>query len=292
MIIVRFQGGLGNQMLQRAFMEYVRKFDDNVVADLSEYNGVSYHNGYELIDVFDTTVRNARWIDTIKSSGRARVSHYTKLGLYINSYLNKKRKKNVDSYISEHLFYTLSDETIALKLKSNKVLYFDGFWPHKYMYDTFPATELFVFKDEIIEMCEEKAKEIKSENSCSIHVRLGDYIGSEFDCINSDYYRRAIEIIKDRCGNVKFYVFSDDVTKAKSYLDDDDNIIFMNEKYACSGCDMYLMSLCNNNIIANSTFSFWGAKLNCNTSKIVVAPKQYSADLEFIQAKEEGWMVI
>ena len=110
---------------------------------------------------------------------------------------------------------------------------------------------------------------ILNENTVSLHVRRGDYIKkSNWHTIqNLDYYKKAYDIINDNSINV--LVFSDDINWCKenikfdniSYIEGETNIV-----------DMYIMSLCTHNIIANSSFSWWGAWLNNNKNKKVIAP--------------------
>lgn len=94
-----------------------------------------------------------------------------------------------------------------------------------------------------------------------------------------DYYRAAIQYIAERVMQPNFFIFSDDIAWVRKNL---------NFNYPCSYVDinhglesyndMRLMSLCKHNIIANSTFSWWGAWLNSNSEKIVIAPKQWFAN--------------
>lgn len=115
-------------------------------------------------------------------------------------------------------------------------------------------------------------------NSCSIHIRRGDYLGQQnFHPIQSiDYYNNAIkelygqdfEVIK----NINFLIFSDDINWCKNNIKLP-NIHFIENNIDV--IDLYLMSKCENNIIANSSFSWWGAWLNNNKNKKVVAPKKW-----------------
>ncbi len=135
-----------------------------------------------------------------------------------------------------------------------------------------------------------RTKQIASEmrlcNSVAIHVRRGDYLnGFYYETLgkvcNLDYYRRAIAEIKKRVDTPQFYVFSDD----PQYVSDNLKIgnasyIDFNNQYENTWQDMYLMSQCKHNIIANSTFSWWGAWLNTNKEKVVIAPSRWFANIE------------
>lgn len=104
-----------------------------------------------------------------------------------------------------------------------------------------------------------------------MHIRRGDYLVSPGHYINLDveYYKNALKYI-DNPGSI--LIFSDDISWCKDNFKGDKYIFIENEK---DYIDIYLMSLCNNNIIANSTFSWWGAWLNTNPNKIVISPNKW-----------------
>lgn len=113
------------------------------------------------------------------------------------------------------------------------------------------------------------------DNSCSLHIRRGDYMTqtSHHPIQSIDYYYEAINVIYgDNFENVNFLIFSDDINWCK-------NNIKLNKVHFIEGndniTDLYLMSKCDNNIIANSSFSWWGAWLNDNKDKKVVGPKKW-----------------
>ena len=108
-------------------------------------------------------------------------------------------------------------------------------------------------------------------NTCSIHVRRGDYLKlpNDHPTLNIKYYKESINEFSD---DTKFLVFSDDINWCRNNLIGD-NIFYVDEPK--DYINLYLMSLCNNNIIANSSFSWWGAWLNNNNNKKVIAPKKW-----------------
>lgn len=124
----------------------------------------------------------------------------------------------------------------------------------------------------VIDQLKEKYKHELNKPTCSIHVRRGDYLNlsDHHPVQNMDYYIRAInEVGQDKT----FLVFSDDISWCKNNFNFLKNVIYCenNEDYE----DLYLMSLCSHNIIANSSFSWWGAWLNRNKNKKVIAPKKW-----------------
>jgi hypothetical protein len=118
----------------------------------------------------------------------------------------------------------------------------------------------------------EKYGEILNQDTCSIHVRRGDYVGlpNHHPTQSIDYYKNAVKIIGE---DNHYLIFSDDIKWCE------ENFNFLKHKTFVSGNmdyeDLYLMSMCKNNIIANSTFSWWGAWLNKNENKKVVAPSKW-----------------
>lgn len=118
----------------------------------------------------------------------------------------------------------------------------------------------------------EKYGVIINQDTCSIHIRRGDYLGlpTHHPTQSIDYYKNAIQIVGEK---KHFLVFSDDIEWCK------ENFNFLNNKTFISDNkdyeDLYLMSLCKNNIIANSTFSWWGAWLNNNENKKVIIPSKW-----------------
>ena len=129
----------------------------------------------------------------------------------------------------------------------------------------------------------------KAEAPVSIHVRRGDYLtagnGKMYVLCQEEYYRRAVELIKAHVPRPSFFVFSaDDPEWARAMFTrlDADCVLVENvapEQYAYE--DMRMMSICKHNIIANSSFSWWGAWLNPNPHKIVIAPEHWYAAKEY-----------
>ena len=138
--------------------------------------------------------------------------------------------------------------------------------------------ETFSFRDFEDEKNKSFVNEIQSCESVAIHVRKGkDYTSrNEYkNTCNAEYYKRAIETIEKKVPNAKYYIFTDNqqwvkenLTFIKYRIVDWNPIVGWGNHF-----DMQLMSLCKHNIIANSTYSWWGAFLNKNKSKIVISPQ-------------------
>ncbi len=134
--------------------------------------------------------------------------------------------------------------------------------------------EVFEFKNEKSEENKKLAEKMKSENSVAIHIRRGDYLAIfRPDVLSNHYYLKAMDYIAKKVPNPHFYVFSDDVEWVKKEFKSNHHFtVVENNRRIESANDMWLMSICKHNIVANSTFSWWGAWLNKNPNKIVVSP--------------------
>ena len=132
--------------------------------------------------------------------------------------------------------------------------------------------DLFDTDEETKDKINQKYSSVLNKNPTSLHVRRGDYVWLSDYHYNQgvDYYKSATDII----GKEKQYlIFSDDIQWCKENLDFIENKIFITDNTDYE--DLYLMSLCENNIIANSSFSWWGAWLNKNENKKVISPKNW-----------------
>jgi hypothetical protein len=136
-------------------------------------------------------------------------------------------------------------------------------------------------------------KEIMSCNdSVSIHVRMGDYVGnSAHPVMQKEYYMAAMDVIESHVNNPHYFIFSDDPI-ATFMIHKSGNVTPVNLNDSSQGyLDIELMKHCKHHIIANSSFSWWGAWLCENPDKIVVAPKHWFNGQEF-DGVPEGWVRI
>jgi hypothetical protein len=142
--------------------------------------------------------------------------------------------------------------------------------------------------------------QINKVNAVSLHVRRGDYVNNPATATTHglcslDYYRKAINYLAQRELQPHFFVFSDDINWVKSNLEINFPCQYVDHnRGAESFNDMRLMSLCNHNIIANSSFSWWGAWLNQRVDKIVIAPNQWFADgkVNTMDLRPKSWICL
>lgn len=154
--------------------------------------------------------------------------------------------------------------------------------------------DVFVRNAEII-------RKMQETESVSVHIRRGDYLDAAnrpiFGGISTkDYYRASIAFLKERYPQAGFFFFSDDIPYVREHYQEEACEIIDWNHGKNSICDMMLMSHCKHNICANSTFSFWGARLNPNESKVMIRPSIHKNTQICIpeQMKElwAGWTLI
>jgi len=139
------------------------------------------------------------------------------------------------------------------------------------------------FKRPLSSIGQTLANKITATQSVSLHVRRGDYLSSRALSVHGtctlDYYKRALDQLSRRVGSLEVFVFSDDIQWTKQNLCFPYLMNFVEHTTnKTADEDMHLMSLCHHNVIANSTFSWWGAWLNTNPGKEVIAPLNWYAD--------------
>lgn len=287
MLIVHVCGGLGNQLFQYAFYLFLKKNNDKVFLDISEFEKNKFHFGFELSKVFNVDYELINEKD-IKDH------------VMNNNVICKIIKKLINNTVVGAIDYYGNDD-ISL-VKCEKILenvYFKGFWQDKYYIE---EVKNEIYRDVIYNSFElsEKNKQLLSvmkEKECtSIHIRRGDYLHHpNFQGICTEkYYTNAIDYIDKNTNNELFIVFSDDISWCKNSLQKLKNrVVYVDwNEGEDSFMDMYLMSNCDNNIIANSTFSWWGAFLNQNKSKVVVCPSKWNNVSNKNRLMMDGWIGI
>lgn len=292
-VFIPVKGGLGNQMFFYAFSLFLKS--KNVKSKLvwDEYIYTKQHNGVELLEVFDIHVDSSsrNRINFFIALNKAKIPFIFKriLGrLHKSKYLFITKYKQSSPYSFDNVLSEINTESI----------YFDGFWQnHKYLKDI-RLTILEHYKFKLPDEFENDfyLKKILNSNSVSIHIRRGDYLDPKFAELNviqnNDYYNRAIEYIKTQCVNPIFFIFTDDLKWAKENFVSNDFIFVEGNINHLAYLDIYLMNQCKHNIIANSTFSWWGAWLNINDSKIVIAPSKWTTQVLSSQFCPPDWIFL
>lgn len=290
MIIVRVTGGLGNQMFQYAMYKSLEKKGKLVKLDSkSFYETKKEHNGYELERIFDIKP-NKPTKEDLEKFDENNISTLFKIKRKL--FGDKKFVYDTKEYIFNKDVY---------KLKNS---YLNGYWQSIKYFEGIEndIKKDFRFKNQLDNKNLEILNEIENSNSISIHIRRGDYMSPEnynmYGCIATPtYYKKAIKVIEEKVENPTFFVFSNDMDWVKKNIQINSRVFYIdinsgNGSYK----DMQLMSNCKHNIIANSSFSWWGAWLNENKNKIVVAPKKWinreDVDSDKIELFCEGWTLL
>ncbi len=290
MILLQFSSGLGNQMFQYCFFKYLQEKygEETVKPDLTWFDWHSAHQGYELEKVFGIRLEGAKRSEILKASGR--IPQDFPGAYYVNRFLRLFTEKKREPFI-------LDEIERDQRLDEDKDWYLTGFYiSEEYYRDRLDQIQgYFVFPDEKKTGLSDIAGKIRERTSVSVHVRRGDYLSSlyedKFVSLGMDFYRRAADVILSAYPDARFFVFSDDkdfINESFDWLEN--KVIVTGNTGADSYKDMYLMSICDHNIIANSTFSTWGALLNRNENKTVIYPEKYLSGQDSEKKTLKGWV--
>lgn len=295
MFVVSIFGGLGSQMDQYSFLLALKKAYPDTIVKI-EINNLfePQHNGFELKRVFGINEPEASIAEVeLLSEFCPRTTNHFK----IKQYLYKLRRLMVgqkESWIYPEDPTAFYPQVFALNPFKNYI-FFGNWGNERYRVDVEQEIKnTFHFQDFNNSRNSSIAHDILSSNSVSIHVRHGDYVTIGYSVLPMSYYREAIKIVKGKIDSPRFFIFSDDTEFIKSEFDFLDNKVIVDwNKGDDSFRDMQLMSLCKHNIIANSTFSYWGARLNYYEQSIKIAPKYHVPICKhFIGEGNDKWLLI
>lgn len=286
---VYFQGGLGNQLFQMSLAYLLAKKEKLKIS----FNTEGYSNGirrFELnkfpqikklkIETKNTLNLKYKFIRFIKR----KIIYLIQILNLEKSLFNTSNGQNkifaLDQKIFEISPYVYNEEIFNQKFKSNMTLV--GYYQSEKYFSKNKKEILNLFN---FPMSKNKKfihffNKIKNCNSVAVHVRRGDYISKElkqyFDILSKDYYARCFEYINKKTFNPKFFIFSDDIDYVKQMNMFKKNCIFVDTNSPF--IDLNLMTYCKHFIIANSSFSWWGAWLCKNKKKIICAPSKWVND--------------
>lgn len=291
MKVVNVLGGLGNQMFQYALAVALKQRfpESDVKIDPSGFRGYLLHNGYELKRIFNVEIPEASAADQTKLFYPLRNYRMWQVG---RRFLPKRKSTVYENEDMAFMPSVLSDDASK---------YYLGYWQtEKYFADCRDAI-LKAFEFPPLEPGSknyEVSEQLKGKNVVSVHVRRGDYLtlSNTQNICNLDYYKKAISQILQKTTPDAYLVFSDGIDWCKENLSDsfgDVPVIFVDwNKGEDSFRDMQLMSLCSHNIIANSSFSWWGAWLNNNPDKIVIAPSRWMNSGGWVDIIPDSWEIV
>ena len=274
MIIVKIKAGLGNQMFQYACGRALSlRNNDLLKLDITDW----LHNKETKRDYL---LNNFNINAEIATPEELKIIKF-RYGPIITKIINKLR--NNISIINTTLYKRIP--------RKSGDIYLDGYWQSENFFSDF-SEEIrndFTLKNALSVDATNILTKIQRDNSSvSLHIRRGDNaheIASmkAFGCPGIEYYESCIKVLIDNLknsgiytGSINLYVFSDEIDWVKQNLHTDFPTIFVTSTNIDLCEEIMLMCACKHNIISNSTFGWWGAWLNKNPDKIVVAPRQWA----------------
>lgn len=290
--IVKFNGGLGNQMFQYAFACALEdKFNADIFFDFSFFEDIKLHDNFTTrvfeLDVFNLSFKPAgkEELDKVK-----RPNIESKVKKNLAKFFPQKYGIN---YIREKNAYVF-DENL---LNSPYFFYYEGYFQNEKYFKHLRAALLkkFSLKVPLDERNQAVLDKILETSSTSIHIRRGDYVNLEstskiHGICSLEYYGKAIEYVAKRVKNPHFFLFSDDIEWVIKNLKPAYPFTVVDFNQGKGWFDLNLMKHCKHNITANSSFSWWGAWLNENPEKIVIAPKKWTLQKQKCNAVPREWI--
>ncbi len=291
MIVVKLIGGLGNQLFQYAAgRALAARHGVELRLDLSgleEDSGLRYTQRHYELDAFDLAVTRAEKTDLGPFEDR-RGNRLLRVLQRETPFLFSK------AYIAE------SGSSYHRQFKNYPAnTYLDGFWQsERYFSEQEPLIRRELqFRQSVKDAAAEWLPRLNSSNSVSLHVRRGDYVTSQaanqhHGTLSQDYYTKAVRHVTQVQPDIEIFVFSDDVSWCRKHLRFEVPVHFVEPGPAATA--MYLMSRCRHHIIANSSFSWWGAWLDGRNDKIVTVPPYWfttkkTSDLDIAA---QGWTIL
>jgi len=298
MIIVKLIGGLGNQMFQYAAGRSLsHRLHTTLKLDTSWFK--HYPNRFYALKKFNIQEDFASLKEIYTLSGRPQTMRQ-KLVHRVKSFSSFTEKNRFDKqpsyYYEPHFHFDQKFFTLSEKV------YVEGYWQsEKYFIDIegIIRQELTV-KNPLTGKNLELANKIQSCESVSLHIRRGDYVtepkaAKVHGICSQEYYLSAIQRLSEHIKKPHLFIFSDDPNWSKNMLHIPYHFTIIDHNdHKAAHEDLRLMSLCKNHIIANSSFSWWGAWLNLNSDKIIIAPKRWF-NVDGYNTKDlipDGWIRI
>lgn len=282
MKIVKLMGGLGNQMFQYVFGLALAQITSEVVLyDKFWFDEIKKHRGQVTKRVYGLNVFNADISFATKKQIKKCINEKVEVEVegfnlleFLRKFLNQSRKIT-NNIITENPINCYSPKLFEIQGDS----YYEGYFQTEKYFNHIreDILEAFSLKIALDEKNLNILSKIKSTNSVSLHIRRGDYVTLNCVLADSNYYEKAIVHIAQNVETPHFFLFSDDILWVKDNLKIDYpyTIVDINDDET-NYFDLELMKNCKHNITANSSFSWWGAWLNKNPEKIVIAPMPWS----------------
>lgn len=285
MKLITLSGGLGNQMFQYALYLSLQAQGEHVFLYKNKILKHCEHSGYELQRIFGVE-------SEVKGMWLTNLLQNRWIGSFVKHLLFPRK-------LRERKLYDYASYEKPMKRKSFPGEHWVGYWQsEKYFAEVVDKVRRsFTFNVNLLSQATRTCVENMPETtSVSLHVRRGDYVSTGFSWMygglcDLDYYRKAIQYIKTHVKNPVFYVFSDDLEWIKENLPlSDDSVLVDWNRGTDSWQDLYLMSQCKAHVLANSSFSWWGAWLDANPNKVVVTPAVWVNHIGAPDVVPDSWV--
>jgi hypothetical protein len=267
MVTVLLSGGLGNQMFQYAAAKALAKrlhtplaIDLYTLTKKTHATIRSYELGIFNIDVPLVSTTKGKFLDKARPLVQKRREFFQRFGLLTDTY----------AILYQPIFETIQGDVLMSGYFQN-----ERYFKHieQEIREDFTFGYPLEGKNKMME------RQLDNCRPVAVHIRRGDYVqntnaASNFVTCGKSYYERAVDYVLGKVDNPVFYIFSDDFDWVRKNLNFENHLVTFVDwnKGDKNYIDLQLMSLCKHNIIANSSFSWWGAWLNANPDKVVVGP--------------------
>lgn len=285
MIIVALFGGLGNQMFQYAAGRILSiKYGTELSFDIQFLDEKYQKSKNATIRQFELSA----FKNEFQAAGRIRKNLY--VPFISSNFLRNKILGFHDIFnpvfVKERRYFSFQ------RIPERKNLYLYGYWQSwKYFtgYEEIIRDD-FQFNKSLNEINLGILGRIKATNSVGVHIRFADF--EDKNILPREYFSKAIKIITKRIPDTTFFVFSTDPDRVGEYMNGVNYELVSCNTGKNSYVDLQLLSNCRHNIISKSSFSWWGAWLNSNPEKMIIAPQKWYNDAESEDIIPPGWIKI
>ncbi len=266
MVIQRLRGGVGNQLFQYAAGKALT-LHHRVPFKIDPYYYTHHPYRTLVLDKFKTDYVRAPEQDITAFIGSTKVQRY----------FHKKTSYRYCREAFAQPYYHFYEEFFNLPSS----VYLSGYWQSERYFEPYASVirEHLVPREPMSEKNTALKQRMQATQSVSVHVRHGDYQSAAYTGFFAiqppAYYRRAINTLRERLDNPTFFFFSDDISWCKQTFADQQAVFVDHNSGEQAYWDLLMMANCQHHIIANSSFSWWGAWLNPRPDKLVIAPQQW-----------------
>lgn len=273
-VYVEICGGLANQMFQYAAGRALAvHLHSPLKLDLSAFR--SYETWPYQLDLFPLCAEPAE--DGDVAPLRKRKGRLQRLVLKCAGQRGGKLHRGVFREPHWHFAPELFEQSVPILLQ--------GHWQSPRYFDNLrdELLQTFTLTDRLSSYSQHMQRQISAAPAVAIHVRRGDYVANPgaakvHGVCDLDYYRRAVDLTSRLAPESRYFIFSDDVAFVRGAFDFCLNRVIVDGNQNAGYEDMMLMRACTHHIIANSSFSWWGAWLGEHPGKTVIAPRKWFAD--------------